>query len=299
MVQPTLSKDFVAAFAKSEQKFSSPRRKKVFVGVGIVFAVLLFIGLIGAFLVTRVLAMKGDALAVRTAASEAYDAIKSQNLPEAANKLTVLSDRTHVLYQKTQAFSWMRVIPIVGNYYGDLQHGFTAGFAGIEAAQRAVAEIEPYADVLGFKGQGTFNGGSAQDRIAKILETLSKITPALDDISGKLSIVDKELSAINERRYPEKIGTTVIRSRITQAKELVHGASTALVQNRSAVELLPDVAGATTRKKYLIIFQNSGELRPTGGFMTAYATINIDKGKVEPENSGDIYDIDAKFTNKP
>jgi hypothetical protein len=49
-------------------------------------------------------------------------------------------------------------------------------------------------------------------------------------------------------------------------------------------------------KTYMILFQNDKELRPTGGFMTAYAIMKVDKAKFTPVTSDDIYSLDAKYT---
>jgi hypothetical protein len=48
----------------------------------------------------------------------------------------------------------------------------------------------------------------------------------------------------------------------------------------------------------MLLFQNDAELRPTGGFMTAYAFMRVTKGKVEPLSSFDIYDLDSRFNKK-
>jgi len=59
------------------------------------------------------------------------------------------------------------------------------------------------------------------------------------------------------------------------------------------------VVGEPTEKKYLIIFQNDKELRPTGGFITAYAVFRLDSGVIHVDTSSDIYSLDATISNKP
>ncbi|MEP7167658.1 MAG: DUF4012 domain-containing protein [Candidatus Woesebacteria bacterium] len=304
--QATESVNFSQAFAahvqtkrgglsKRNLKFSKVTRNAAII-IGVIVAIVA----VGLFFVSRsVFAIKGDLNAVNVTGREAYDAIKVQNLPLADEKLTALDGKLKVLQGDVKGYAWTKAIPFVGAYYKDSERVFTAGFAGLSAAQRMVKEIEPYADVLGFKGQGSFTGGTAEERIGKILETLEKVSPALDAISGDLKTVDESLAGINENRYPETFQGKAVRSKIVQAKSVTNDAYVFLTQNRPAVEMLPEVAGAKGRKKYLVLFQNSGELRPTGGFMTAYAVINVEKGKVQPEGSGDIYELDQKFTNKP
>ena len=48
-----------------------------------------------------------------------------------------------------------------------------------------------------------------------------------------------------------------------------------------------------------MIFQNDKELRPTGGFVTAYAIFKIDKGIITLDKSEDIYTLDNSIPNKP
>jgi hypothetical protein len=62
---------------------------------------------------------------------------------------------------------------------------------------------------------------------------------------------------------------------------------------------LPAILGDPTEKKYLILFQNDKELRPTGGFITAYSIFRLDSGVVKVDASSDIYSLDATIGNKP
>ena len=131
------------------------------------------------------------------------------------------------------------------------------------------------------------------------METLEKVAPQLDSIQGDLNKLNEELAAINENRYPEKIKELEVRKQIAGAKSLAQSASKVLADYRPFIEKLPEIAGATgQRKKYLVLFQNDNELRPTGGFLTAYSVIYIEDGKVTPEKSDDIYELDKKFNKR-
>ncbi|MEK7112954.1 MAG: DUF4012 domain-containing protein, partial [Patescibacteria group bacterium] len=60
-------------------------------------------------------------------------------------------------------------------------------------------------------------------------------------------------------------------------------------------EALPYLLGLEEERRYLVIFQNDKELRPTGGFITAYSIMKVDKAKFEPVSSDDIYNLDNKY----
>jgi hypothetical protein len=63
----------------------------------------------------------------------------------------------------------------------------------------------------------------------------------------------------------------------------------------SASDLLLKVLGSDSQKRYLVLFQNNNELRPTGGFIGSYALVDIDRGNVTKINvpGGGPYDLKA------
>ena len=58
---------------------------------------------------------------------------------------------------------------------------------------------------------------------------------------------------------------------------------------------LPELLGIEKPKKYLILFQNSNELRPTGGFIGSYAVLELEEGKIKSLKIDDIYNPDGQL----
>jgi hypothetical protein len=52
---------------------------------------------------------------------------------------------------------------------------------------------------------------------------------------------------------------------------------------------------SSEQQKWLLVFQNSNELRPTGGFMGSYAIVDINEGKIVDIVVEDIFDADGQF----
>src|SRR3989304_6226040 len=134
----------------------------------IIFVILLVVVVYAVFAVLTALSAKKAVAAVKLQdldATKAYlkDAKKEF---EGTKKLLIV-------------FTPLRIVPLVGWYVADAQRGITAAVDGLEAASILTEAITPYADVLGLQGQGTFLGGTAQERIAKTIETLSKVTPQI------------------------------------------------------------------------------------------------------------------------
>lgn len=277
------------------------RRAKVVVGsvLGVVLVLLVIGGVASWSVYSQVQAMKSDMMMAVQSGREAYAAFKAQNLPEVRTKIQTAQSQVDAAKAKYTKLAWLKMVPLARAYYIDGEHGFAAGEAGARAALKVVAAIEPHADVLGFSGEGTFTGGSTENRIALILETLGQITPVLDDISSDIQVVEENLTAIDARRYPEQMMGYPLRSYVVRAQEGAAAARLALTEFRPVIEQLPRAAGADQRRKYLVLFLNDNELRPGGGFITAYAVVFVENGVITAEKSDDVYELDKKFSRKP
>ncbi len=300
-----LSSEEVMIPSQKKHVGKKPFYKKRPFWIGLSVVVLLLAGISGAAafvgygVYTQAQEVKADMMQASVTGRAAYAALKTQDLVEAKHQLQETQNHITTAEQKFQELAWSGSLPIAKKYYEDGTSGFTAAHAGIRAGLKVVEAVEPHADVLGFSGEGSFSGGTTEDRIGLILKTLSEITPVLDSVADEMAIVEENLAKIDPQDYPEEFQGYRVREMITQGNTLADAANTALTDARPVLERLPEVAGAEGRKKYLVLFQNDNELRPTGGFLTAYAVIFVENGKITAEKSDDIYELDKKFANKP
>lgn len=278
------------------------KSRRFLIGGGVTLAVLLILGgLVGAmglWTYGKVKLIQADAQAAAAEGRVVFDNFKGQNLPEAKAHLSVVQERLNSAESTYKQLAIYGKIPFAKKYYQDGEAGIQAAHAGVRAGMKFFEAVEPHADLLGFTGEEQYFG-TTEDRIGLVLETLSQIAPQLDGIAAEIHTVKENLDTIDPQDYPENLKGYPIRSLLQQAKVGADGAELALNEARPALERLPAIAGAEGRRKYLVIFQNDNELRPTGGFMTAYAVVFVENGKVTPEKSDDIYELDQKFRNKP
>lgn len=235
-----------------------------------------------------------------THASAIMTAFESRDLNTAKAELENTKAGLAQAKQSFAAVGPLRYVPLLGSYLQDIDHVFVAGQMGTELGDLLIKAIEPYADIMGFTGSSgaDLQLATAEDRIIFIAETVEKLSPQMDEISLKLRGISNEFQTINEKRYPKALMGQEVRSKITTLKTTVAGAAESLGQFQPIVKLLPDLLGNPDTKKYLIMFQNDAELRATGGFLTAYATMKITKGKIESGISQDIYTLDAGFKRR-
>lgn len=227
------------------------------------------------------------------------DAVKKQDIDLASQKILKTKQNLQETQKSMQYLSWLKYIPLLNWYYNDADHLMTAGKHGLESADIAIEAIKPYADVLGLKGQGNFVSGSAEDRIRTAILTASKITPKIDVLAQSLSLAEKEIELIDPDHYPKFLFGDKIHSQLVTVKNFSKDGVSFVNEARPLIKVLPMLLGESEEKKYLILFQNDKELRPTGGFITAYAILRIDKGVIRVDKSEDIYSLDDSIPNKP
>ncbi len=177
-----------------------------------------------------------------------------------------------------------------------------AGQAGLDAGDIVLTTIQPYADLLGFTGitenvlAAKTGEQTTQDRIDFIVKTIPDLVPKIDSISAKAKIVSDEISQINPDRYKnKKFQGKELSALIISAQGLSAQTTELLINGKPMLEKAPYLLGMDSPRVYLMLFQNDKELRPTGGFMTAYAIMKVDKAKFEPISSNDIYNLDAQY----
>ena len=234
-------------------------------------------------------ALKETTLAVNTAKLQDLDGTKA-HLKDAQNSFK--SSKKFLL-----VFTPLRVIPVLGWYVADVQRGVEAAQDGLAAAKIFAEAITPYADVLGLKGKGTFLGGTAQERLAEAIGALSKVTPQIDEVGKNLESARSQIDQIQTWRYPDFLPGNP-GTKIANAKNTVDQLESLVVDTKPLLVVLPTIMGQDSEKKYLILFQNDKELRPTGGFITAYAVFRVNKGILTSEGSDDIYRLDDTLLKK-
>jgi hypothetical protein len=271
--------------------------KKSAIILSVIFGILLLLVGTGLYTYAKATEIKLQSLTVRTHLNQAYDGLKNQNLTQAKTELAQAVSEYQSIKASYAGLSLHRFTPLRWHYQ-DGEQLLLATDAAFHAATTLIEAVEPYADVIGFEGEGSFLGGTAEDRIIKIVETLEYVTPSLDVVIEDIDTINTHIATINPSRYPFEISGQKVPELINQAQIMLSQASDTITKTKPVLEALPGVAGASEPKTYLVLFQNDAELRPTGGFLTAYSILTVEKGKVTPQKSDDIYDLDSKFTTR-
>lgn len=273
----------------------SPKRGKVAKTTSVILVLLLILSVVIAIPTFPVIA---SAKKTEGQAKKAFDALKKQNITLAVEELKKTREDLIETQNSFKILLVFKYVPIVGGYINDGDHAIKAAFHGLDAADTLVAAISPYADVLGLKGQGSFVGGTAEQRVQTAVKTMGKVTPKIDDIAKDLNKVKEEVDHINPKDYPEFIVGKKIKNQIVNLRKFADDGAVFINDAKPLIKILPQLLGEPKEKKYLILFQNDKEIRPTGGFITAYTVFRLEHGVIRVAGSSDIYGLDNTISGK-
>ena len=232
----------------------------------------------------------------KASAAKVQSAIGAQDVITADKEISDLDIKVERIRQKIDYFGFTDRLPWVGDYYRDFRHLILASQYGIEGGKIITTELLPFADVLGLNGKAT---GTAEEKLQKVVEVMPKIAPRTDDVAIKLEASNKELSTVDPNRYPVKLGELAPREMLKSAKDTVQLIADFMPQAKDVLTYAPVGLGSPTPKNYMVVFQNDKELRPSGGFLTAYTFATLTRGKVSTAGTEDLYTLDQTVPNKP
>lgn len=275
------------------------RSKKIRVTLLVLLVLIVLGGGLGGYTAWRGLQVYNQAKVLKAQGQLALAAAKSQNIELAKQELVKTKDELQKLQGTYKGLSYLKVIPLANGYYNDGSRVFNAAGHGIDAAIIATDSLIPYADVLGLKGGSSFAQGSAEDRIRIAVKTMGKVVPKIDEIDEKMQLAKKEIDGINPDRYPEIGKMKQVKPQIIAIQSLIDDGVLAVEQGKPLIKVIPELLGESEEKKYLILFQNDNEQRPSGGFLTFYSIFRVEQGVIKVDSASDIYDLDDSIASHP
>lgn len=294
----------LAAEGQNQPTAERPRRRLRLNWKMLFFPLIIFILLVVFALVfglLPLLALEKDARQLNQELKGVTEGIQTQNLNQSVEKLEKTKVTLGKLKSDYRKLMWVRMIPFIGGYYQDGQRLINGGNYLLEGGDIALEALQPYADILGLEGKDESKKPeemTTEERLMLALDTLDKLQPSLDEIGGKLDLARGEIDQIKPNRYPETLFGKKIRENVVLVINMIDNTAELASEIQPIVSYLKPLLGIPEEKKYLLIFQNDAELRPTGGFLTAYAILSVKNGRFTPLASHDIYTLDALFGNR-
>lgn len=234
---------------------------------------------------------------IQTDAGKLSAAISNKDLKDAQVQIDNLKSKISQFEASFRKFGYLSSLPYAKDYYADGNRLLTIAQKSLDTGSIVIQAAEPYQDFLGLKGGSQSGAKTTEDRINFLTQSVESLLPHLDSIEKNLADITTSLESINIDRYPENFRGIPLHQYYQTADEMLSQAHNLVKNDRPLLEKVSWLLGKDRPRHYLVIFQNDGELRPSGGFWTAYATIKVQNGKVTPGGASNIYDLDDKLSS--
>lgn len=115
------------------------------------------------------------------------------------------------------------------------------------------------------------------------------VSASLDNIHTKIGFLQSDLENFNNL-------LTNYLVRLFESKDLdIVTVKEKIYNYKNITSRLGVLLGSPKPKKYLVLFQNNMELRPTGGFIGSFALVTFEKGRLTEIVVNDVYSADGQL----
>jgi hypothetical protein len=250
------------------------RRQRVIKGtiIGLTLLLFLWIGSIGS-LAMRLLDRAGRLQ--RMAANPA-----SMNLANLADEVHSARQEFSILHAEIAPMLW--ISSLFNGDAGVVKPLADAGGEMLKAGDEVLGALSP---ALTDVKMATL---SKQD-LPRILDALAGAQPELISAQNHIDSAAEAIAHIQGPLSPR------IEYWVSRAGKLMRVAQAGI----RGVQILPELIAYDGKRTYLVLLQNSYELRPTGGFISAVIKVELDHGQLGPIAVEDSYVVDDFTNNYP
>jgi hypothetical protein len=254
--------------ASSEQKpVKRARRRRWPWIVGGVFLLLVVVGAGAAWVGVKALTVKEELEAARPLLSSVKDKVLAGQASSAQADADALAAHADKAREAASDPLWQlaEALPIAGP---NLTAVRTVADTVADVVDQAVVPAVGLGDAL---SPAVFKPVDGEVNLAAIQSVL----PVLEQSSTVLTSAKENVGAIDTSSLIDPV-----KSAVTEINGLVGEIEPALAAAKSLAPVLPGLLGADGPKNYLLVFENSAEVRPLGGIAGAQILVTADQGKV-------------------
>lgn len=177
------------------------------------------------------------------------------------------------------------------NDFNTMKQNIRAASIFFSATEPAVKALVASTNLLGFRG--------LEENYLLFSQGMTLLSIASEDFDG---IEKMSQTGLPKESLEKKIAdafylyfTGVKLKSETDSSALNAVLTTDLTDMLSLSQVMPQILGYDREKTYLVLFQNDGELRPTGGFIGSVGEVRVKQGKMEKITIEDVYEYDGKL----
>ncbi len=236
--------------------------------------------------------------------TSAKDKISKLDMGGAADQVDAARIQLTAMHDALRNVGFWRDLPGIGVQIRGLEDAATAGADTLDSAHDLLAVAQTVTDAFqgGSAAAGELQTGIAptrrfqdltpdekRDLLANFSAELPKLRLARDKMDMALELWS---------RVPQDQLFAPLRNALQPLADALPRLKQALDQSVPLLEAFVPLAGYPDKLSYLLLLQNSDELRPGGGFIGNVGTLTLDAGEIGELAFTDVYNIDNPVSGK-
>ncbi len=233
------------------------------------------------------------------ALTRAYVSFQARDLPTVGRELDRAEKELSDARDALRGTGFWRDIPNIGTQIRALEDASSAGASTVDGVRDLVAVVgdllsaaETVDVVTGelvnpIEAHRSFNDLSQEEKRA----ILAKLSRALPDIRAAQAKVSVALDTWN--RIPQNELVAPIRLAFLPIAENLPKLTRSFDEVVPLLEVFIPLAGYPDPANFLVVLQNSDEMRATGGFLGTWGVIHVDGGDLAEFEFNDVYSLDG------
>ena len=276
--------------SKEEKLFLEINYKKII----LILSSLVLVSFLIYFLLSPIIGIGIGGYIIYSDAKKLKDNVTSYNFDQAQRNLDRIDNHFIKIKDNTKRLTWIFTILGDNTILEEMDKIFLSTEYALDGGESLITGLEPLAlyikdfePAISFDVNNPPNTTREYRDYLKDMETYSYLT---SDGAYKFDLAKEIISTVKPSYFPK-----FSQDYVLQIKDLIKNGSESVDAISSIINFLPDILGNSERKRYLILLQNQGELRSTGGWISSYGIVGLEGGQIRELFVDDIYNADGNL----
>jgi len=290
---------------KGKVKIKKPgkkRRRKLLIGLGIFFLILIILlSSLYYFIGRPALAAYESFENIKDTLYLIKDDFERKDLIQLDTYISNINTELDVIDAQVDKFEFLKELSLTKGYYENLQVVMRLSEKAQILVEKTLPELKVILGSMGYimevsTGETVVEGDVATEGEAVVVEgdneekvqAVVKELPRLVELYGSIEKDILDMIEIFNELDPEFVPDFLLgdlKAQISDAQALTLEFPAVSAQIKQTFTILPTLLGSESPADYLVIFQNEKEMRASGGLLTAYGNLTVDKGEFNDDVS--------------
>jgi nucleoside-diphosphate-sugar epimerase len=217
--------------------------------------------------------------------------ISTYEFPEAKENLTRIKNHLGRVKKNTERINWIFTLLNRNELSAEIDKIFLGLDYAVDSGDNLLSGLEPMIlYIQDFQPAINFETGTPTTtrEYREYLQSIEEYSYLTNDGTYKLNLANDVIGTVVVQYFPQ-----FLQDYVLELKTLISQTSNTVTTIDSVVNFIPDILGNTERKRFLVLLQNEGEIRSTGGWLSSYAIFGLEGGQIRELFVDDIYNADG------